>query len=189
MSKVLVDRELLSRAADVLGSQSFSAWDEIAEQLRAFIAEPAPAQDERVRLLARCLEVAAGFDSRLCKDIEAAIIAEARPAQAEQQPVAWVEVKDRHEGPYEFHGIELLDSGKHDLFIAPIANPTPQGKFRMGDMVKKTSGSEWQGRICGTYSTALTPEGYAVESEAHAGSVQIYPAKALELVPMDAKEA
>lgn len=56
------------------------------------------------------------------------------------------------------------------------------GKFAIGDRVKKTIGSEWQGRICGTYSTALTPEGYAVESEAHAGSVQIYPAKALEAV-------
>ena len=65
---------------------------------------------------------------------------------------------------------------------APIAQTAPQGKFRMGDLVKKSSGSEWQGHICGTYSTALTPEGYAVESEAHAGSVQIYPAKALEAV-------
>jgi dihydrofolate reductase (trimethoprim resistance protein) len=52
----------------------------------------------------------------------------------------------------------------------------------MGDLVKKSSGSEWVGHVCGTYSTALTPEGYAVESEAHAGSVQIYPAKALEAV-------
>jgi hypothetical protein len=55
-------------------------------------------------------------------------------------------------------------------------------KFRLGDRVRKTSGSEWQGRIVGTYSTELTPEGYAVESEAHKGSVQIYPAKALEEV-------
>jgi hypothetical protein len=55
-------------------------------------------------------------------------------------------------------------------------------KFEIGDRVKKTSGSEWVGHVCGTYSTALTPEGYAVESEAHAGSVQIYPAKALEAV-------
>ncbi|UVO20121.1 hypothetical protein KN217_07565 [Stutzerimonas stutzeri] len=53
-------------------------------------------------------------------------------------------------------------------------------KFRLGDRVRKTSGSEWIGRIVGTYSTELTPEGYAVESEAHLGSVQIYPAKALE---------
>jgi len=62
------------------------------------------------------------------------------------------------------------------------AQTAPQGKFRMGDLVKKSSGSEWVGHICGTYSTELTPEGYAVESAAHKGSVQIYPAKALEAV-------
>ena len=56
----------------------------------------------------------------------------------------------------------------------------PAGKFRVGDVVKKVSGSEWEGVIVGTYSTALTPEGYAVESMMHNGSVQIYPAKALE---------
>lgn len=57
-----------------------------------------------------------------------------------------------------------------------------QPKFNMGDRVRKTRGSEWQGRVVGTYSTTLTPEGYAVESEAHSGSVQIYPASALEAV-------
>ena len=57
---------------------------------------------------------------------------------------------------------------------------TPVGKFRIGDVVRKVSGSEWEGVIVGTYSTALTPEGYAVESMTHKGSVQIYPAKALE---------
>jgi hypothetical protein len=55
-------------------------------------------------------------------------------------------------------------------------------KFQIGDRVRKTKGSEWQGKIVGTYSTALTPEGYCVESEVHKGSVQIYPASALELV-------
>jgi len=54
-------------------------------------------------------------------------------------------------------------------------------KFKQGDMVKKKSGSEWQGKIVGWYSTTLTPEGYAVESESHKGSVQIYPASALVL--------
>jgi len=72
---------------------------------------------------------------------------------------------------------------------APVVQTAPQGKFRMGDLVKKSTGSEWVGHVCGTYSTELTPEGYAVESAAHKGSVQIYPAKALELVPMAAKEA
>lgn len=60
--------------------------------------------------------------------------------------------------------------------------PEQSGKFSMGDRVKKSSGSEWVGHVCGWYSTNQTPEGYAVESEAHAGSVQIYPAKALETV-------
>lgn len=59
-------------------------------------------------------------------------------------------------------------------------------KFKIGDRVKKKSGSEWQGYIVGWYSTELTPTGYAVESESHKGSVQIYPASALELVDKDA---
>ena len=53
-------------------------------------------------------------------------------------------------------------------------------KFRRGDRVRKKSGSHWQGYIVGSYSTKLTPEGYAVESEFHPGSVQIYPWQALE---------
>lgn len=55
-------------------------------------------------------------------------------------------------------------------------------KFKFGDKVRKKSGSEWEGRVCGFYSTALTEEGYAVESSTHKGSVQIYPATALELI-------
>ncbi len=51
-----------------------------------------------------------------------------------------------------------------------------------GTRVRKRSGSSWQGRVVGYYSTSLTPEGYAVESEREPGSVQIYPAGALEFV-------
>ena len=54
--------------------------------------------------------------------------------------------------------------------------------FGLGDRVRKKSGAAWQGRVVGWYSTKLTPEGYAVESEAHPGSVQIYPVAALERV-------
>ena len=61
-----------------------------------------------------------------------------------------------------------MQSGKHT-------------KFSLGAMVQKKSGSEWVGTVVGFYSTELTPEGYAVESVYHAGSVQIYPAAALEL--------
>lgn len=53
-------------------------------------------------------------------------------------------------------------------------------KFRIGDRVQKISGSAWKGVVVGTYSTALTREGYCVESDAEYGSVQIYPAAALE---------
>ncbi len=65
---------------------------------------------------------------------------------------------------------------------APIAQTAPQGKFRMGDLVKKSTGSEWEGRVVGWYSTGQTPEGYAVESSAHRNSVQIYPVTALDAV-------
>ncbi len=54
--------------------------------------------------------------------------------------------------------------------------------FCMGDRVRKKSGAAWQGLVVGWYCTKLTPEGYAVESEAHPGSVQIYPVAALERV-------
>ena len=53
-------------------------------------------------------------------------------------------------------------------------------KFKLGDPVRKTKGSQWSGTVVGTYSTELTPEGYAVESSSEKGSVQIYPAGALE---------
>ena len=54
-------------------------------------------------------------------------------------------------------------------------------QFKIGDTVRKTKGSKWQGKIVGQYSTELTPNGYAVESDTETGSVQIYPASALEL--------
>lgn len=56
----------------------------------------------------------------------------------------------------------------------------PGAKFLLGDSVRKIKGSQWRGTIVGTYSTELTPEGYAVESSTERGSVQIYPAAALE---------
>jgi hypothetical protein len=62
-------------------------------------------------------------------------------------------------------------------------------KFQIGDRVRKARGSSWQGAICGKYSTALTPEGYAVESERERGSVHIYPASLLEAVPENVKDA
>ena len=63
----------------------------------------------------------------------------------------------------------------------------PKGMFRVGDRVTKIKGSNWTGRVVGTYSTSLTPEGYAVESETENGSVQIYPAAALRAAPKEGK--
>ena len=54
--------------------------------------------------------------------------------------------------------------------------------YGLGDRVRKKSGAAWQGQVVGWYCTKLTPEGYAVESEFHPGSVQIYPVVALERV-------
>lgn len=58
-------------------------------------------------------------------------------------------------------------------------------QFRVGDHLKKKNGSEWIGRVVGTYSTDQTPEGYAVESLYHKNTVQIYPVKALEEINLD----
>jgi dihydrofolate reductase (trimethoprim resistance protein) len=58
--------------------------------------------------------------------------------------------------------------------------PATHRTFGMGDKVRKVRGSQWHGRVVGWYSTELTPEGYAVESNTERGSVQIYPASALE---------
>jgi len=53
-------------------------------------------------------------------------------------------------------------------------------KFKPGDKVRKIKGSQWHGTVVGTYYTELTPEGYCVESDFEKGSVQLYPAAALE---------
>ena len=58
--------------------------------------------------------------------------------------------------------------------------PNTHTTFRMGDKVKKIKGSQWKGKVVGWYATALTKEGYAVESDTEIGSVQIYPVSALE---------
>ena len=51
---------------------------------------------------------------------------------------------------------------------------------RLGDTLEKSRGSDWHGEVVGIYTTELTDEGYALESNREKGSVQIYPAKALK---------
>jgi hypothetical protein len=86
-----------------------------------------------------------------------------RLAQPEQEPEVWKQ--------------------RYDTLCSQAPPAQPKGKFAIGDSVHKISGSQWTGRVVGTYSTELTPEGYCVESIAHPGSVQIYPAAALEPAP------
>jgi hypothetical protein len=76
--------------------------------------------------------------------------------------------------------LDLVDEVNGMLAAAP-ALPVTSGAFKLCDHVRKTKGSQWSGRVVGTYNTELTPEGYAVESSTEKGSVQIYPASALEL--------
>ena len=58
--------------------------------------------------------------------------------------------------------------------------------FDFGESVqKRAGGGRWRGHVTGVYCGSLTPLGYAVESAFEPGSVQIYPARALEARPSE----
>lgn len=76
---------------------------------------------------------------------------------------------------------------EYAMLVVDAINWFNAGKFRGGDRVYKTRGAQWQGRVCGFYKTELTEYGYAIESETHKGSVQIYPESALARVHEPAK--
>ncbi|MCQ4311742.1 hypothetical protein NAV33_07510 [Pseudomonas stutzeri] len=108
--------------------------------------EPAPAQDEQEaevprKALADFIEYSVhgpyGCNAKWLSDKHALVAALTRPAQTGQRPVAWVYVKDRHEGPYEFHGLELLDSGKHNLYAAPIAQAEQPSMQQISDYLHR----------------------------------------------------
>lgn len=83
-----------------------------------------------------------------------------------------------------FTGRLGMDQSSNDI-RTPVAGQFAlplRATFGLGDRVRKKSGAAWQGQVVGWYCTRLTPEGYAVESESHPGSVQIYPVAALERV-------
>lgn len=60
--------------------------------------------------------------------------------------------------------------------------------FAEGDLVRKKTGSWWEGRVVGTYTTEQTPRGYAVQLDKPFGPVQIYPENALEHAAAPAKQ-
>lgn len=102
----------------------------------------------------------ASHDSRLADELEEAI-----------------EVHQGHCVNYVSFDFDLA----RRILSALRSTPAPDAlrTFQLGDRVTKTKGSSWTGRVVGFYSTSLTPEGYAVESENEPGSVQIYPVSAL----------
>ncbi len=128
--------------------------------------EPAPAQDEQPAVFWVLFD-ATGSERFIKKDVSDGTLAFFDSEDEAQR------AKRRHPG---------TDYKLVEYYRAPNAQPAPQGKFRMGDLVKKSTGSEWVGRVVGWYSTEQTKEGYAVESSAHRNSVQIYPVTALEAV-------
>lgn len=93
--------------------------------------------------------------------------------------------------PYE-HPLSAYDRAKRLLAeteeggCAALLNPMQPGwappgwEYGMGTRLIKVGGSSWRGPVVGFYRSSLTEVGYAIESEAEVGSVQIYPAKALE---------
>lgn len=63
------------------------------------------------------------------------------------------------------HGFMRNASHNEDRYVCECEYWEPPQKFQLGDTVRKTKGSQWHGKVVGTYSTTLTPEGYAVESK------------------------
>jgi len=64
-----------------------------------------------------------------------------------------------------------------DLSLADDSVPP----YRMGTWVETREGARWRGKIVGQYRTSMNRQGYVVESAYEPGSVQVYPASALEL--------
>lgn len=151
------------------------AWEvEVAEVLNAAGALPQQAEPtDTYTAVDMATAAAQGF-----RDGQAAV--EQAVVQDEQEVAAVIGFYEGEREP-RLLSWNVLPNGEHRLYTRP-AQTAPQGKFRMGDLVKKSTGSEWEGRVVGWYSTEQTKEGYAVESSAHRNSVQIYPAKALEAV-------
>jgi hypothetical protein len=61
----------------------------------------------------------------------------------------------------------------------PVAFGWPH-KYPIGTLLRKVRGSQWRGPVVGFYSTENTPEGYVIMSTFEYGSVQAWPAAALE---------
>lgn len=83
--------------------------------------------------------------------------------------------------------IEAWLSSLSATTVAPAPDLTADNDrlraFKIGEVVKKRSGSWWEGRVVGFYSTDQTADGVCVQLDKPMDPVQIYPAAALERKP------
>ncbi len=168
----------------------------IEKQLRTAVTRLAQTEQQPVKYTIGDLTYARVFkaagltnlsDIQAVLDAVEAAIAQLAPQQEQSRPAnklrALAEIWDQNaDEADEFGNAQAAEALRLAAFELRATLSAPQGKFRMGDLVKKSTGSEWEGRVVGWYSTEQTKEGYAVESSAHRNSVQIYPVTALEAV-------
>lgn len=147
--------------------------------------------DEKGRIL---YEEIADFYNNLCKKDASFAIVFLTPK--ELKPILFYRICDpnetnRFEDSVFYLSYKMYDYLKYTNFlnylekigdIKILKKENFKPKFKIGDKVRKIKGSSWSGAVVGDYSTELTPEGYAVESFTEKGSVQIYPAAALEKI-------
>lgn len=143
-------------------------------------------EDEEVRHRA-CAEVSALYAGAVAP--YAAAMAMVREAIGQLfGPIASIESEDASllRGPEPHHEAEAQIAALQRILSATDPKTFEEApvkgvnrKFKFGDRVEKSKGSSWHGRVCGFYSTSLTPLGYNVESEREPGSVQLYPEAAL----------
>ena len=72
-----------------------------------------------IQRLTEALQERCKYEGPFSEDGELCRVARDYLEQPPPEPVAWVDVQHREEGPYEFHGIALLPKGPHHLYIAP----------------------------------------------------------------------
>lgn len=79
-----------------------------------------------------------------------------QPVTEKAKPAAWVEVTDSYEGPYMFHGMELLPVGKHPLYLrAALAEAEKEEPVAWTN--EEATAVAWQAGFAGT-SWSMGPE-------------------------------
>lgn len=126
-----------------------------------------------------------------CCMIDAATLILAQKAEIERHQTLVREMTDEGAWADGYRAGELKWAQACEAMTAEIerieALARPDGfRWGLGAKLGKKRGSSWRGTVCGFYSTPHTPEGYCIASEFEPGSVQVWPAAALEeLMPSD----